>query len=195
MRNTVQLLDRRCLFPVLAAVSLAIMPSLAWAEVAGTPAATPPASVAVPAPVSPAPTSPAPAATANTFDQARIIVVEWKIKKGHEQEFLDYWAKKSVVSDRTGLVAEFMTTPESKDKYPWISWASIDANSPDYSAFYNIGIWKQAGDYVGQIGKYIDLNRPSLPFEADKRHRVLLAPAEWRIGMSSLPTKDAEGVK
>ena len=48
---------------------------------------------------------------------------------------------------------------------------------------------------MGQIGKYIDNKRPPLAFEADHRHRIFLAPVEWRIGQAGLPAKDAEGVK
>jgi hypothetical protein len=178
-------LSRRSLCSALALGSLLLCSTLASAQNAAPATTAPPAATA----------QASPAANDNGFGQARIIVVEWKIKKGHEDEFLKYWATKSVVDDRSGLIAEFMTTPESKDKFPWIQWSSVDTASADYSTFYNIGIWKKADDFVGQIGKYIDINRPSLPFEADKRHRVLLTPQEWRIGMSALPAKDAEGVK
>ena len=125
--------------------------------------------------------------------EARIVIVEWKIKKGHEQEFLDYWATKSTIPDRTGLIAEFMSGEESREQFPWINWAA--AESGDFTTFYNIGIWRKADDFMGQIGKYIDNKRPPMAFEADHRHRVFLAPVKWRIGMASLPAKDAEGVK
>ncbi|RYB07074.1 hypothetical protein [Lichenibacterium ramalinae] len=125
--------------------------------------------------------------------EARIVIVEWKIKKGHEQEFLDYWATKSTIPDRTGLIAEFMSSEESREQFPWINWAA--AESGDFTTFYNIGIWRKADDFMGQIGKYIDNKRPPMAFEADHRHRVFLAPVKWRIGMASLPGKDAEGVK
>ncbi len=125
--------------------------------------------------------------------EARIIVVEWKIKKGHEQEFLDYWATKSTIPDRTGLIAEFMSGEESREQFPWINWAA--AESGDFTTFYNIGIWRKADDFMGQIGKYIDNKRPPMAFEADHRHRVFLAPVKWRIGQASLPAQDAEGVK
>ena len=125
--------------------------------------------------------------------EARIVVVEWKIKKGHEQEFLDYWATKSTIPDRSGLIAEFMSGEESREQFPWINW--VAAESGDFTTFYNIGIWRKADDFMGQIGKYIDNNRPPMAFEADHRHRVFLAPVKWRIGQASLPAHDAEGVK
>lgn len=125
--------------------------------------------------------------------EARIVVVEWKIKKGHEQEFLDYWATKSTIPDRSGLIAEFMSGEESRQQFPWINWAA--AESGDFTTFYNIGIWRKADDFMGQIGKYIDNKRPPMAFEADHRHRVFLAPVKWRIGQASLPAQDADGVK
>ena len=124
---------------------------------------------------------------------ARIVIVEWKIKKGHEKEFLDYWETKSTIPDRSGLIAEFMSSEEDHAKFPWINWVSAESN--DYTTFYNVGIWRKADDFMGQIGKYIDNNRPPAAFEADHRHRVFLAPVAWRIGMSGLPAKDAAGVK
>lgn len=146
---------------------------------------------------SPAPQAPAAtaldAAGKPLSTEARIVVVEWKIKKGHEQEFLDYWATKSTIPDRSGLIAEFMSGEESREQFPWINWAA--AESGDVTTFYNIGIWRKADDFMGQIGKYIDNKRPPLAFEADHRHRVFLAPVKWRIGQASLPAHDAEGVR
>ncbi|HEX4765055.1 MAG TPA: hypothetical protein VH414_02140 [Lichenihabitans sp.] len=152
---------------------------------------SPPATPAKPAPAASASAPQAAEATVPT--QARIVIVEWKIKKGHEQEFLDYWAKKSTIPDRAGLIAEFMSSGASRDTFPWINWATTE--NRDETTFYNIGIWRNADDFMSQIGKYIDNSRPPMPFEAEHRHRVFLKPLEWRIGMSSLPAQDAAGVK
>ena len=151
---------------------------------------------------SPAPQAlPAQAPSAPTLDavgkplstEARIVVVEWNIKKGHEQEFLDYWATKSTIPDRSGLIAEFMSGEESREQFPWINWAA--AESGDVTTLNNSGIWRHADYFLGKIGKYIDTTRPPMAFEADHRHRVFLAPVKWRIGQASLPAHDAEGVK
>ena len=152
----------------------------------------PGAAAPAPAPAA-APQATADAAGNPLSTDARIVIVEWKIKKGHEKEFLDYWETKSTIPDRSGLIAEFMSSEEDHAKFPWINWVSAESN--DYSTFYNVGIWRKADDFMGQIGKYIDNNRPPAAFEADHRHRVFLAPVAWRIGMSSLPAKDAAGVK
>lgn len=132
-----------------------------------------------------------PAALAST--PARIIMVEWRIKKGREQEFLDYWSTKATVGDRTGLIGEFLSGVEDRVKYPWMVWPQAD--SGDYTIFYNVGLWRDAGDFYEQVGKFIDNSRPPLDFEAEKRRRVLVAPQRWRIGESKLPAADAAGVK
>ena len=130
---------------------------------------------------------------ADTSTETRIVVVEWKIKKGREKEFLDYWATKSTVPDRSGLIAEFMTSEEDRGRFPWINW--VNAESPDYTTFYNVGIWHSSNDFINQIGSHIDNARPPMPFEADHRHRVFLQPVKWRIGATGLPDKDATGVR
>ena len=145
----------------------------------------PPSSIVVPA-IAAAPDA-SPLST-----EARIVVVEWKIKKGQEQEFREYWAKKSTIPDRSGLIAEFLSGEEDRGRFPWINWAAT--KSDEYTVFYNVGIWRRADDFMGQIGKYIDNNRPPMAFEAGRRSRVFLQPLEWRIGQSQLPAKDAEGV-
>src|SRR4051812_1299117 len=43
---------------------------------------------------------------------ARIILVEWSIKKGQEREFLDYWSTRATVEDRAGLIGEFLSRVE-----------------------------------------------------------------------------------
>ncbi len=177
-------LRRGILATVAAAALLSTAGSSAWSD--NVAPATPPAA-AVSAPQSVDATG-KPLST-----DARIVVVEWKIKKGHEQEFLDYWATKSTIPDRTGLIAEFMSGEESRQQFPWINWAATE--SGDFTVFYNIGIWRKADDFMGQIGKYIDNNRPPMAFEAEHRHRIFLAPVKWRIGQASMPAKDAEGVK
>jgi hypothetical protein len=149
-----------------------------------------PAAQPATAPVTPVAVAAPDAAPLST--EARIIVVEWKIKKGQEQEFLDYWAKKATVPDRSGLIAEFLSSEENRERFPWINWATT--KSEDYTVFYNVGIWRRADDFMGQIGKYIDNNRPPMAFEAARRQRVFLQPLEWRVGQSQLPAKDAEGV-
>lgn len=118
----------------------------------------------------------------------RIVVVEWKIKKGRECDFLVYWSTRSTIPNRTGLISEFLS---DVDKQPWVNW-NLDEN---WTTFYNVGIWRETADFQDQIGKYIDNTRPPLDFEAARRQRVFLEPQAWRIGRTGLPEKDPAGVR
>ena len=121
----------------------------------------------------------------------RIVVVEWKIKKGREAEFLDYWSTRSTIPDRTGLIGEFLSGVEDRERFPWINWTLDDR----WTTFYNVGLWRDRLDFEGQIGKFIDNSRPPQDFEATRRTRVFLAPERWRIGATALPKSDPEGVR
>lgn len=120
--------------------------------------------------------------------KTRIVVVEWKIKAGRECDFLNYWATRSTIPNRSGLVGEFLSEVDSQ---PWINWKLEEG----YTTYYNVGIWRDAPAFQDQIGKYIDNNRPPLEFEAAKRARMFLAPERWRIGAASLPASDPDGVR
>lgn len=122
----------------------------------------------------------------------RMVVVHWKIKQGREAEFLDYWGQRSVVADRSGLVGEFLSSVEDRGRFPWINMQTV---SNSYTSFFNIGIWRDAAAFDDQIGKYIDNARPPLPFEAERRERVLLQPERWRIGRTALSLADQPNVK
>jgi len=71
----------------------------------------------------------------------------------------------------------------------------MQAVNASYTSFFNIGIWKDAAAFEDQIGRFIDNSRPPLPFEAERRERVLLQPERWRIGGSALSLSDQPGVK
>jgi hypothetical protein len=95
--------------------------------------------------------------------------------QGRECEFLSYWSTRATISNRTGLIAEFLS---EVDQQRWIQWSSDE----DSTTFYNIGLWRDAAHFEEQVGRFIDLDRPQLEFEAAKRRRVFLAPARWRVG-------------
>ena len=139
------------------------------------------------------PAWPPPAAASAAGDAPlRIVVVHWKVKPGREQEFLDYWSQRAAVQDRSGLVAEFLSGVEDRDKYPWINWRSLD---PRWTSYFNVGLWRDAAAFQEQVGRFIDNARPPLDFEADRRERVLVEPRRWRVGASGLPAADPPGVR
>ncbi len=168
---------------------LLLVPLLSLAAVA-TASAQSAAPKATPAPVASTPVAPAPAAVQPPLT---IALIEWRIKKGQENEFLDYWATKSTIPDRAGLIGEFLSgEQEAAGQFPWVNWQT--RSTPEYTVYYNVGIWRSSKDYVDQIGKFADNSRPPMPFEYDHRRRVLIEPFEWRRGPVALPATDASGV-
>ena len=119
-------------------------------------------------------------------------MVHWKIKPGREAEFLDYWGTRSVVGDRSGLVGEYLSSVEDRERAPWITWQTLNLT---YTSFFNVGLWRDVDAFQDQIGKFIDNSRPPLPFEAERRERIFLVPERWRAGRSSLPATDPPGVR
>ncbi len=131
-------------------------------------------------------------ATSSRIAPLRIVVVHWKIKPGREAEFLEYWGTRSVVEDRSGLVGEYLSSVEDRERAPWITWQSLN---PAYTSYFNVGLWRDVDAFQDQIGKFIDNSRPPLPFEAERRERIFLVPERWRAGRSPLPAADPPGVK
>jgi hypothetical protein len=130
-------------------------------------------------------------ATAMADTPMRMVAVEWRIKKGQENEFLEYWSTRSTIPDRSGLVGEFLNRVESREQYPWMVWEFNEG----WTTFINVGIWREGADFQQQIGRFIDNSRPPLAFEADRRRRVFMAPERWRIGNTSLLENDHPAVR
>jgi hypothetical protein len=122
---------------------------------------------------------------------ARIVLVEWRIKKGRENEFLEYWSTRSTIPDRSGLIGEFLSRVADRKQYPWMVW-DLDRR---WTTFVNVGFWRDGEAFQDQIGRFIDNSRPPLAFEARKRRRVFVAPERWRIGATPLLLSDHPGVR
>jgi hypothetical protein len=121
----------------------------------------------------------------------RIVLVEWRIKKGREDEFLDYWSTRATIADRSGLIGEFLSRVEDRKQFPWMVWG-LDRR---WTTFVNVGFWRDGADFQQQIGRFIDNSKPPLAFEAQRRRRVLVAPERWRMGNSPLMLSDHPSVR
>ncbi len=122
-----------------------------------------------------------------------VAIVEWRIRKGMDRDFLDYWATEVPILDRSGLIGEFLCREGcAAEQFPWIRWTS--RSTADYTVYMNVGLWRDEADFAEQIGDYIDVGRPSLPFEFEGRRRIVIDPVEWRRGPMDLPACDAPGV-
>lgn len=134
----------------------------------------------------PVPPSPVAHLAAQATAAMRIVLVEWRIKKDREDEFLEYWSTRATVQDRSGLIGEFLSRVESRDEYPWMAW-DLDER---WSTFVNVGLWREGADFQEQIGRFLDTARPAMAFEAERRRRVLVAPERWRTGGTALPVSE-----
>jgi hypothetical protein len=122
-----------------------------------------------------------------------IVLVEWKIKRGEEDRFRQYWRSEVPINDRSELVGEFLSAVTCKSEaYPWITWFA-EGNS-DYSHFINVAMWSNADAFHRQIGKYFDPASGPKDFEFELRRRSLLSPECWRMGDFTLPKHDSGGV-
>lgn len=122
-----------------------------------------------------------------------VTIVRWRIRRGMEDDFLEHWATRVPVADRSGLVGEFLCEEgEAAGRFPWVRWA--DRSTDEYTVFLNVGLWRDGSDFEAQVGGYVDVDRPPLPFEWGRRERVVVEPVEWRRGPLGLPEGDAPGV-
>src|SRR4051794_41955294 len=102
----------------------------------------------------------------------RIVLIEWRIRKGQEEQFLEYWSKRAVVQDRSGLIAEFLSRVESPQQYPWITW-DLDER---WTTFVNVGLWRGGADFGGQKGRPLDDTPPPPAVLGRGRRPGVVAP-------------------
>jgi hypothetical protein len=97
-----------------------------------------------------------------------LILVKWRITKGREEDFIDYWRGLTVARGK-GLFRELLTQAEDgppSDKLH--TWEFTDSS---YSTFVNVGIWDSAQEFEDAVGQYIGRNKD---FEAEIRERKIL---------------------
>ncbi len=128
-----------------------------------------------------------------------LILVHWLIRKGSEEVFEKHWLNMSVKKG-IGLFREILTTPDRNIFDP--KFQTFHIESPHYSTYLNIGIWKSLRDFDVAINKYfpkatsettggittqnIELNE----FEFKLRERIVLRKVADR-GIN-LPKADIE---
>ena len=113
----------------------------------------------------------------------RIVIVEWRIRKGQEAAFLDYWSENEAIEDRSGLIGEYLSHVENQMDCQWITLEF----GTEWTTYVNVGFWSDADAFRQQVGPKIDDRRPALPFEYEKRRRTFLCPDRWRVGGAALP--------
>ena len=124
-------------------------------------------------------------------DEMLIVVVAWSIVRGREDEFLSYWSQRETITDRAGLIGEFLNRVRGDDEMPCATWRC----SPDCSTFLNVGIWRSCAAFEDQLGAKIRGGKGPQPFEYEPRRRLFLGPERWRLGGSLLPIREHAAVR
>lgn len=122
-----------------------------------------------------------------------IVLIHWKIKPACVEDFFEYWRKKAVVQDRSGLIGEFLSEVCDVDKFDWVTWDDLAGREGVYRSFVNAGLWRNADDFQCQVAKYFNDDAAPQSFEAERRVRTILYPQCWRVGDARLPIQDSCG--
>jgi hypothetical protein len=121
-----------------------------------------------------------------------IALIHWRIKPDETSiaDFLKFWREQATVSDRAGLVGEFLSEAAKLTDYPYITWHLDHDHLGNFKSYVNVGIWTDETAFHEQIAKNFNDDKPMLPFEAFRRRRVIIKPDSWRIGKAALPNAD-----
>ncbi|MCY4129681.1 MAG: hypothetical protein OXG15_10655 [Gammaproteobacteria bacterium] len=120
-----------------------------------------------------------------------VVLVKWKVKPGHEEQFFAHWQQELKVRDDRELIGEFLCAPNSRN---YVTWRLPDPGDPPCEIFLNVGFWNDESAFLDQIEPYFADNEELLPFEATRRVRTVLTAESWRIGTAQLPEFNSDGV-
>ncbi len=126
-----------------------------------------------------------------------VALIHWRIKpdEASKKKFLNHWNTKNPISDRTGLIAEFLSDSLKIADFPYITWHLDPESFGDFKSYVTVGLWQDSDAFKEQVAAYFNDDKPLLPFEKYRRRRVMFRPVAWRIGGTELPKKDSLGVK
>jgi hypothetical protein len=125
-----------------------------------------------------------------------IALIHWKIRKGMEREFLSDWKTKFSINNRDGLSGEFLSEVKSNKELPYITWpvaCDYAHNADDCTHYINAAFCKSPERFHAEVAKNFNDERPPLPYEIERRKRVVIVPKEWRVGPEPLPSSDTSG--
>ena len=119
-----------------------------------------------------------------------IVLIHWRIKPTDDDEaaFFEYWKNVATIDDKSSLAGEFLSAPMLARDVPFrIDDLTLAPGILNCRHFINVGIWETWKAFYDQVGKNMDDDKPTQPFEADRRTRTVLCPRESRVGDWFLP--------
>jgi hypothetical protein len=119
-----------------------------------------------------------------------IVIIHWRIKPGvnNSDMFLADWSRKFKLDKRSNLVAEFLSGPLTKDEVDF-DCKTFD-ESPDYTSFFTVGLWRDAASFKADVYDRIAKDRKLEDYEYGCPERMVLRPLNWRRGELTLPESD-----
>jgi hypothetical protein len=126
-----------------------------------------------------------------------VALIHWRIKPNprSKRAFFKHWKTKNMIPNRTGLIAEFLSTSLPMADFPFITWHLDPESSGDFQSYVTVGLWQDSDAFKEQVANYFNDSKPLLTFEKYRRRRVIFRPVEWRVGGSKLPEADSPGVR
>lgn len=126
-----------------------------------------------------------------------IALIHWRIKPDEESvaAFIEFWNTQNTISDRRGLIGEFLSGTLPMTDFPYISWHLDPESLGNFKSYVTVGLWDDAEKFREQVAKYFNDDNPLLCFEKYRRRRVVFNAVGWRIGKAQLPEADSPGVK
>lgn len=105
-----------------------------------------------------------------------VILVNWLIQKGKENDFEQRWHKMTVEQGK-GLYREILTQLDV-DTSP--KFHTFSLGDPFYSTYINIGMWESVDHFDKAIGKYIP---EAQIFEQDgiRKYSITLEAFEFKL--------------
>ena len=126
-----------------------------------------------------------------------MVLIHWKIKKGREPDFEAKWKTVYKITEREGLIGEFLSRAEKRGaSYPYVTWPIVCANlahEENCTHYINVGLWNSHERFYEEVGKNMKDDKDKEDFEIERRRRVAITAAEWRIGPAQLPSNDSPG--
>lgn len=96
-----------------------------------------------------------------------IALIHWRIKPDDEsvKTFLEHWNTRNSISDRAGLIAEFVSDTLPMANFPYITWHLDPESLGNFKSYVTIGLWADA-TFGNEVAKYFNDDKPLLPLRS-----------------------------
>jgi hypothetical protein len=78
-----------------------------------------------------------------------IALIHWRIKPDEESKkaFILHWNTSNSISNRKGLIAEFVSDTLPMANFPYITWHLDPESLGNFKSYVTIGLWADAADF------------------------------------------------